>query len=109
MIDERFSSNVFVSYDKEETKKLLGLLNKEIEQELVEVLRPHFLTIAKKLNSMGHSLKECESTKNCILYREDCSDTEGKEDEYKLHIAFDLVISTGYGHLYYSEIEDEEK
>jgi len=104
MIDERFSSDAFaqLGLDSAGSRELANVLEKEVSEEMRQVIEEKIIELVKKLNSMGHKLKlEQAPQVGEISFRDDY---QNGEYECKLRLAFDYVTSAGYPDL----INDDE-
>ena len=100
MIDERFSAESFASLGlgTEAARDRADLLAEEIQKEMYRVIEPHLSRIIEDLNAMGHTLKpEYPHIPGDFSYRDDWKDEGGYH--CKLLVAFDTIVTTGYGHL----------
>ena len=101
MIDDRFSLRSFeaLGKDTEVAKARAEQLAREVLVELEPVLRQAFERVVAKLNAIGHQLRPYgEQSPGEVDYRDDYEDEAGYQ--CRLRLAADLVISTGFAHLY---------
>ncbi len=103
MIDDRFSPRAFQEClsDPERGRRLCQLLDEEVTKEMHAAVLDRFLTIIQRLNELGHELREYECVPGDISFRDGLG--EGVHYEYKLRLAIDTTVSSGYAHL--SDVE----
>jgi hypothetical protein len=99
MLDERFSASAFsgCGIDTKDARALADLLAEEVQKEMQDALAQQFVSIVKRLNDMGHNLKQEAIALGEFSYKDDYEDDTGYH--CRLRLALDLVISTGYAHL----------
>jgi hypothetical protein len=104
MVDERFSEERFFSFgvDTNEARRLADELAVEIQAELHAVVSLKISEIIERLNSMGHSLFPDKIAPGDISYIDLRHDVKGQE-QYRLRVGFDSVVSTGYAHMLSAE------
>jgi hypothetical protein len=93
---DRFPKSEFDKrgYGTVEAHTLAVELNKQVQTELYELIKPRFREIASELTRLGHDLTEDSiNYPECICFRE-----VGKEKGRMqgLILAVDIVITTGY-------------
>ena len=85
--------------DSPEAKALARQLEEEVTGELHQAIMPVFERIIAGLNSMGHNLTIYgDVMAGDVAYR----DQTGPE-ECHLRLAYDIIVSAGYGHLIHPE------
>jgi hypothetical protein len=107
MIDERYSFSVFESHgvDSQAAEVLANQLATEVASLGIDAVALVLEEVVRRLNEMGHRLElivpatvDADGCAAEIDYRDGGSYvSDGKP---RLRIGVDLVISTGYAHLY---------
>lgn len=109
-IDDRFSLSAFrSSQDPRSKKELKEALQGEILRELDGVIQQVFLDIVRRLNLLGHNLREYEPrTPGALNYRDD----DESLDKYvcRLLLGVDTVVTVAFGNedLWDGSITDDE-
>lgn len=89
--------------DSEAARMLADLLQVEVAQEIHKVLLPVLERIVEGLNREGHNLAPLETKDGELSY------TDASQDgKVQLRLACDVVISSGYAHMYSGKETPEE-
>jgi hypothetical protein len=105
MDDKKFSKEQFdkCGIDSEAARMLADLLQQEVEQEIHNVVLLAMENIVQGLNREGHNLTSSEAKVGNLSYMDVSLD--GK---VRLRLHCDVVISSGYAHMYPDDKTPEE-
>jgi hypothetical protein len=105
MDDRKFSKEQFdkCGVDSEAALMLADLLQQEVGQEIHKVVLPALEHIVQGLNREGHNLTPSEAKVGNLSYMDVSPD--GK---VRLRLHCDVVISSGYAHMYSDDKTPEE-
>ena len=85
--------------DSPGAEALAQQLQEEVTGELHQLILPVFERIITRLNSAGHNLTIYgDATPGDVAFRDQTG-----PDECRLRLAYDIVVSAGYGHLFRPE------
>jgi hypothetical protein len=107
MIDERFSAQAFnrCGIDTDEARQLAKSLEKAVQEEMKNTLKPKLLEVISLLNELGHCLALVEDTEECTGYYD--SRKLAEYHEHSLGVFVDLCASSGYSHLICLDEDDD--
>ena len=96
---EQFSKERFDSLglDTKEALELSKALERYVNEQIYEEIRPKIEGIVADLNRLGHDLRFQENKPGCVSLRDDAKDAKGYS--CKLRLAVDTIVSCGYSHL----------
>ncbi len=96
-IDNRFSKEAFIAESERDlsSRSLANALELEVQDEIHSVVLPKIVDIIRRLNTMGHNLKEFTPPEpGNISFRDE---TKYGESVCSLRLALDTIVSAGFG------------